>query len=240
MSKLTEKLSFAIKWLSEMCDLIAKHGLWKIFLAMLMSAFVILSVIALSNPKQVIEYVTTIQDDIVRDKHKKLLNYRMEIEPKIDRLLITAQDSLDASRIFILEPHNGTSTLNGIPFWFLNMTFERCDVDVDYVKRLYKDIEANEFPLAYQVYVNHEWKGTMDELSTIDPKLSKFMTINNAEYAVIISMMGTDTFLGFIGITYTRLEDVPCAEKIQRVLHCTAQKITIYLDGYDKRKTGQN
>jgi hypothetical protein len=40
----------------------------------------------------------------------------MEIEPKIDKILQATMDSLNASRIFILEPHNGTSTLNGIPF----------------------------------------------------------------------------------------------------------------------------
>lgn len=239
MNNLKEKVSTTIKWLSEMCDLIAKHGLWKIFLAMLMTALVILGVVALSNPKQVIEYVHNVRTDIEKNRHKELLQYRMEIEPKIDRLISATQDSLDASRIFILEPHNGTTTLNGIPFWYLNMTFERCE-NVGYVKRLYKDIEANEFPLAYQVYVNHEWKGTMEELSKIDSKLSRFMTINEAEYAVIVSMMGTDTFLGFVGITYTHLENVPDYEKIRRVLHCTAQKITVYLDGYDKRKTRQN
>lgn len=83
---------------------------------MLMTALVILGVVALSNPKQVIEYVHNVRTDIEKNRHKELLQYRMEIEPKIDRLISSTQDSLDASRIFILEPHNGTTTLNGIPF----------------------------------------------------------------------------------------------------------------------------
>ena len=227
----------AIEGINKMCDLIAKHGIWKLLVSMLMCSLILLSLYIVFNPEKIIEKISDVKIEIDRKRHADLLQYRMEIEPKIDKLLQVTMDSLDASRIFILEPHNGTSTLNGIPFWYLNMSFERCESGVSDVKRLYKDIEANDFPLAYQVYINHEWTGNISELAKIDPKLNKFMTINDAVYMDVVAMMGTETFLGFVGITYTHLEDVPCEAKRKRVLHSTAQKITVYLDGYDKRKS---
>ena len=63
------------------------------------------------------------------------------------------------------------------------------------------------------------------------------MKINDAEYMKVVSMMGTDTFLGFVGITYTNLEKVPAEVKRRSVLHSAVQRITIYLDGYDKRNS---
>lgn len=220
-----------------MCDLITKHGVWKLLVSMLLLGLVAGGIWVAFNAKDVLHHITEIQDDIDKTRHAELLQYRMEIEPKIDKLLRVTMDSLKADRIFILEPHNGTSTLNGIPFWYLNMSFERTRGDIEEVKRLYKDIEANEFPIAYQVFIEHEWAGTIEELAKIDPKLAKFMKINDAEYMKVVSMMGTDTFLGFVGITYTNLENVPVEVKRRSVLHSAVQRITIYLDGYDKRNS---
>lgn len=227
----------SIDWINQMCDLITKHGVWKLFLSIVICGIVAFVTWIAFHPKEVIQYIREIQIEIDDTYHSNMLSYRMEIEPKIDKILQATMDSLNASRIFILEPHNGTSTLNGIPFWYLNMSFERTRHDVSEVKRLYKDIEANEFPLAYHVFCDHEWMGTIDELSKIDTKLSRFMTVNDAEYMDVISMMGTDTFLGFVGITYTNVEDVPEQTKRLSVLHSAVQRITIYLDGYGRKNT---
>lgn len=225
----------SIDWINQMCDLITKHGVWKLLMSMLFLGVIAGGIWAVANSRDILQHISETQVDIDKTRHAELLQYRMEIEPKIDKLLQVTMDSLKADRIFILEPHNGTSTLNGIPFWYLNMSFERTHENMAAVKRFYKDIEANEFPLAYRVFIEHEWAGTIEELSKIDSKLAKFMKVNDAEYMKVVSMMGTDTFLGFVGITYTNLENVPEEIKRRSVLHSAVQRITIYLDGYDKR-----
>ena len=220
-----------MSWITQMCNLISNHGLWKIFISVLTIGFSIIIINIAFNPSKVFET----WDKYMSKKHTEGVNYRIEIDPKINRILTSIQDELCASRAFIMEPHNGTQSLNGIPFWYLNMTQEVVAEDVYEVKRHYNDIEANDFPFAYLIYQEHEWSGTIDELKIIDKRLAKLMYANDAKYLTVVSMHGVDNFLGFIGVSFIDNGYIPDQRKVDIVLHNAAQKIGNLLDGYEKK-----
>ena len=219
-----------LTWLTQMVSLISNHGLWKILVSIVTLAFSIVIINVALDPSVVFEtwekYIST--------KHTAGIEYRINIDPKINKIITEMRDSLRASRVFILEPHNGTYNLNGLPFWYLNMTQEVVKNDLFEIKRHYNDIEANDFPLAYKVYREHEWAGTVNDLALIDKRLSKLMIANDAEYLVIVSMNGVNNFLGFIGITFIEGDTIPNEKLIDRYLHDSAQRIGNLLDGYGK------
>lgn len=225
-----KSLSSIMSWINQICWMITNHGLWKIFMSLFILAFASIIITFIINPS----HIFNTWDTYVLKKHTHALEYRIEVDRKITKIIKELRTELDASRVFLLEPHNGTVSLNGLPFWYVSLTIEDTEGELESVQSEYKNIDANRFPIIYEVYSNYEWNGTIDELEKIDKKLSMKMRVNDADHFTLIAIHGVNNLLGFLGITYIIDSIPPSQHKINQFAHSSAQRIGSLLDGYKK------
>lgn len=63
-------------------------------------------------------------EDIQKDKHKELIDMRLEVNNSIKNVIETFRNETDCDRVYIFEYHNGESNLNGLPFAKISATYE--------------------------------------------------------------------------------------------------------------------
>lgn len=134
-------------------------------------------------------------------KHTEQVDKRLEISPKIQMLLDKLLLSTQANRTFIIEFHNGTNNLNGLPFLFGDITYEETN-GIDYISDLYQNVPLARFKIANELFDNGYWYGNIDSLMKIDKRLSSRMSINNTEWAAFILLRGSDNYIGVIGVSF--------------------------------------
>lgn len=171
-----------------------------------------------TNPSIVFEAY----EKFIVSNHNKAIEKRMEISEhvnlELDKLLLKTR----AQRVYIAEFHNGTNNLNGLPFCFTDVTFERVedDLTIEYIAELYKDIPNNRFPMIYFLYKNKYWAGTTDELKSIDKRLGVRMEVNGARYVVFGFIEGANSPIGLLGLSYSEIPQLPLNMKTLIMTEC--------------------
>ena len=79
-------------------------------------------------------------------RHKYLVEKRIENSTKIRFELKDLLIRLGATRAAVCEMHNGTNNLAGIPFLYLDMTYEEISPKVDYVIDNFKNFNLAKYP----------------------------------------------------------------------------------------------
>lgn len=137
-------------------------------------------------------------------QHTENIDKRLEISPKINFILEKLLVSTKCDRSFVLEFHNGTDNLSGLPFLYADMTYEEIANDnIEYIADLYNNVPLSKFPITQKLFENGYWYGGLDELSKIDKRLSSRIKINNGEWTALILLKGSEHYLGIIGVSFT-------------------------------------
>lgn len=136
-------------------------------------------------------------------QHTEKVDKRLEISPKINFILEKLLVTTKCDRAFIIELHNGTNNLNGLPFLFGDMTYEEISNDnLEYISELYQNVPLSRFPISQELFEYGYWFGSINELSTIDKRLSSRMAINGTDWTALILLKGTEKYLGVIGVSF--------------------------------------
>lgn len=222
-----------IKWLDDMSNLINKHGFVKLLKSVITLVVLVGAFYFVFNFDKVIDWVS----DYLTTRHQQAIEYRIEIGPQIDEILKSTLKELGASRAFVFEPHNGKSNINGLPFGYVQMTYEQTAFGVESVMYDYdSNIDVNKFPFVNEVYTSYSWMGNISQLELIDDRIYRKMHANYAEYLAVMSVYGLNAPVGFIGITYVEGVEPKTEVQIQRILNNAAVRIGTLIDGYGNKK----
>lgn len=119
------------------------------------------------------------------EKSRDLDNFRKELNPKINALLDKTRLETRADRAFIFEYHNGTSSLIGIPFLYVDMTYESYGSGIlPYVDEFSK-LNTSKFPIFEYVQTHKYWNGTIEQLEKIDFRFSSRLKTEGIKYVFI-------------------------------------------------------
>lgn len=215
-----------ISFLERTINLIEKHGLVRIFKAIfvLMAFFFVLY-----NGQNVSKLV----ENVIKKheiEHSAALEYRKKINPEIEMILNELLINTGANRAFVMEMHNGTSNISGLPFYYGEMTYEKVTPNVSHVDEDYKNINLSRFSFIYYLDEHHSWHGTIDDLGSIDNKLSMRMKSNDANYGIFVCIHGIEKAIGFLGITYCNGSLPPNLNKAIGNVNIASQKLSSLLD----------
>jgi len=97
----------------------------------------------------------------------------------------------------------------------------------------YGTINLSRFSFSGYVYKNKLFKGNINDLKVIDPKLAIRMSQNNVKYIYMASLTGSNIGIGFLGVTYI---NKPINLNIEGKIMDASQKISILLDLYQSAK----
>lgn len=226
-----EQLGF----LEKTVKLIEKYGLFKIFKALCVIAIFIY--IMVHGPDLIHGIVSNVTRDAIKEEaiekvklHDMALGKRQEIKPKIDEILKSTLDNLNASRVFIIEMHNGTNNVSGLPFLYGEMTYETVSDGVEHIDEDYTNVSLSRFTLPYKLETMHIWLGTIEDLKKLDEKLALKLASNDVTYMAIAHIHGIKNELGFFGVTYCKGMVPKSKDAIITKMAESSQKLSTLLD----------
>ena len=187
-----EKITSVIKNISDIVNLIANHGVWKV----IESILIIVVISLLLNPAPII----TAWDKITGEIAVAEKEWRKTNDPIIRRELHDAIWELDACRASVLEFHNGKSNPSGLGFYFADMNYEIVKGE-RFISDQYQNINLSLLNLPDYLYENGYWYGTVDELKEIDPKLASMIKNNGTSWIAFLLLEGS-VELGILEISF--------------------------------------
>ena len=228
--KTTKDSNDSFTTLEKMLNLINKYGAWNIVKAiMLIVAFFVVMWTA-THIDTVFEKVIVKQNEEKVEYHENVMKRRNEIKPKIDLILKNCLEEVNADRVFVIEMHNGTNSLSGLPFVYCEMTYETCKKGVMRVDDEYGSVVLSRYALPYYMSENSVYCGTVDELEELDPKLAHRMRDNGTYYICVANMYSLNNYIGYVGIGYADGSEPVDEEILQKVVFKLSQRVSTLLD----------
>ena len=222
--------------------LIEKYGVWKILRAIFIIGLFLYIIYNIQNLNSIIEKAieksvdNAVKSEFVtyneeqQEQHDIMVNSRNDANAKMPDILKHIMYETDCDRVFVLEFHNGTNGMGGLPFLYGNITYELNAKGISSISDDYTNFLLSRFPFSLFLEENMVWSGTIDELSNIDENFAKRMQSNGANYLSIVQMKGASTEIGYVGITYCN-DRVPVNKSnVDRELLIEAQSVVSLLD----------
>ena len=219
-----------ISVLERMIKMMDKYGFWKIFQAILVLTGFLYIIYHVQNLPEIVSGAFSRQTELRQEEHDAAVEVRRSIKPSVDILLKDALSTLNADRAFVLEMHNGTNNVAGLPFIYGEMTYEEVRNHITHVDEDYTSINLSRFNFPLFLEKNHMWYGTINQLSSIDSKLAARLTSNDVTYFAVIELYGVSNELGYLGFSFCNGKTPPDDKEIEKCLTSTAQRLSILLD----------
>lgn len=216
--------------LERIIKMMDKYGLWKIFQATLVLVGFLYIVHNVQNLPEIVSGAFSRHTELRQEEHDAAVEVRRSIKSNVDILLKDALSTLNADRAFVMEMHNGTNNVAGLPFIYGEMTYEEVRNHITHVDEDYTSINLSRFNFPLFLEKNHMWYGTIDQLSCIDSKLAARLSSNDVTYFAIIGLYGVSNELGYFGFSFCGGKTPPADKEIEKCLTSTAQRLSILLD----------
>ena len=220
-----------VSFFEKTVQVVDKYGSWKVFQAIIylgLFLFIIFYIPAIT--KATVERVTTESinsaDKDKERKHLENLALRKEMQPQIYAILGTFLEKTRADRAFIVELHNGSNNLNGVPFLHGSVTYDKSREGLEPIDEDYQNLSLSRFSMSTYLHANYNYIGSVEKLSTIDKKLSAKLVSNDVKYIAVMTLHNGTNEWGWFGLIYNRETDIPSEKDILNEMMVTSQSIT--------------
>ena len=220
-----------VSFFEKTVQVVDKYGSWKVFQAIIylgLFLFIIFYIPAIT--KATVERVTTESinsaDKDKETKHLENLELRKEMQPQIYAILGTFLEKSRADIAFIVELHNGSNNLNGVPFLHGSVTYDKSREGLEPIDEDYQNLSLSRFSMSTYLHANYNYIGSVEKLSTIDKKLSAKLVSNDVKYVAVMTLHNGTNEWGWFGLIYNRETDIPSEKDILNEMMVTSQSIT--------------
>ena len=166
-------------------------------------------------------------------KHTEELNERFDQMKNVNSELNDMLYELHADRVFFIEYHNSVKSLQGAPFAYGSMSFEKLhsNRNVIFMADEFTDFPLTKYETVSFLYDNKTFIGTINDLKAIDSRLAAKLKTNNVTQIAIIEVWGNYQPLGILGATWGEHEVLTTyLDAIDRVIHQRAADIRTILN----------
>lgn len=213
-----------VGWLEKVVNLESKFGFFNILKSLLLVFLAACVAFFIINPIWFVQRF----EDYVSERHGKAMEKRVQVDPWVRGELNNLSEVTQADRAWVIEFHNGTTSLGGLPFRYGDMTYEQPPRPTSLMDSN-QNISLSRYPFITKLYTDGYWYGHVDELMTIDLSFYYKMRAEGINYLAIMLLQGTKSPIGFLAVSY---EGEPEVEKqvIGRNIRNTAVKLCNWLD----------
>lgn len=197
MEEKRKSVDSIIKWIGDISNLVANHGAWKLLSSTLVLCVCIFMITVTLNPGIILEKVEDYTAKITENKRA----WREKNDPIIQSEMRNALYHLGASRVSVMEFHNGKSNPGGLGFYYVDMTYEVCSEGHYNVANQYVNVNLSLLNIPTVLYREGYWYGTTDELRKMDPMLARMIESNGTKWIALILLEGS-TELGILEISF--------------------------------------
>lgn len=195
----------------------------KAFFIIMMIAFM---TFCITKPDKVFEYFNNAGKKAHDELLEQRLNQTHKIQASIDRLLY----KVNASRVTLLEMHNGTNSMGGLPFLKATATFEALNDNVMPVSNQYNEVNLSLIPFATKLFNEGYWCGDTQEMKKIDKSLCYKILSNGTEHFAAIVIYGVDKPIGFLFVTFEDTDVEHDCNLVKREIEKTAREVSLLME----------
>lgn len=214
-------------WLESALNLVKQHGITKILIVTFLISLISTYFYIIFNPEAAFDAY----DRWKQITHTELFDLRMENAPKIQNLIDKLTFKVDASRTMVLELHNGSDGVGGLPFTKCSATYESLNIGAHPVASQYQNQNMSLIPFATFIFDKGYWYGNTDELIQIDRALYHKMKSNNTEHFAACVIEGIDKPLAILIVSFEKIPDEAhnCDEIRENIRHI-AMELSVFLE----------
>lgn len=217
-------------FLEKAVKIVDKYGGWKVFQSIVFVGMFLFLIyyIPLITKSTVQETTVEAIHNVNKDKeemHIQSLEQRRQLQPKIDAILQTFLAETKADRAFIIELHNGSNNLNGVPFLHGSVTYDVSIDGLDDIDEEYQNLSLSRFEMSTYLHKNFEFIGTIEDMKKIDKKFASKLESNDVKYVAITTLHNGTNEWGWFGVLYNRTTDIPPEKDLFNQMIINAQSI---------------
>lgn len=220
---------FVLKMVDPFIKLIKNFGLARTIGYVMLTACVGFTAISLFNIDRVIQKAINKSQQEQIEAHDKAVEKRYANSPKIDQILNEVLYKYGADRVCVVEMHNGTKNVAGLPFIYGEMTYEVCRDGIIPVDADYTQFNLSRLSFPTFMFEHNAFCGGMNDLSRIDEKFAERLLVNNSTYLCGYTLHGSDNVIGYFGVIWCG-SIPPETTQLMKDLSAYAQKLSILLN----------
>lgn len=187
-----------LNWFGKVLEWVDKYGLLKIFKAGIGLIFISYVMVITLNPSIVYNKVVT----YIEQTHNSKTIARNEATLKIKYKLKELLQSTNADRAWVIEYHNGTSGLGGLPFTYGIMNNEELEEGMCSVSRHYRDFLLSEYLFILETSKQGGWIGSVEDIKQYDTKMYYSFKSNGVNKLALFYLKTEDRDIGVVGLSY--------------------------------------
>lgn len=217
-------------FLERTVKLVDKYGWWKVlqticFIGLFLFFIYYIPAVTKTTVQQTtIETLQTVNKN-KEEEHLKNIEIRRQIQPQIDATLNSLLKETNADRAFIIELHNGSNNINGVPFLHGSVTYDAAVDGLDIIDEEYQNLSLSRFEMATYLHNNFDFIGSIEEFRKIDKKLASKLATNDVKYVAMSTLHNGAKEWGWFGVLYNRSDNIPSEKKLISSLLITSQTI---------------
>lgn len=213
-------------FLEKTLTLVKQYKLWDFIKAFIIVIMVAFMAFCITNPKKVFDYF----NQAGQKAHDELIEHRINNTHKIQSCIDKLMYKVGASRVEVLEMHNGSNSIAGIPFLKATATFEALDDDVQPIANQYNEVNLSLIPFATKLFDAGYWCGDTEDMKIIDKSLCYRMLSNNTNHFAAVVIQGVDKPIGFLFVSFDDLPENHDCEQIKREINKSALEIGVLME----------
>ena len=206
MEEKRKNVDSILKWIGNAAELVTNHGAWKILSSTLVLCVCIIMVTVTLNPGIILEKIEQYTEQVAESKR----DWREKNDPLIRSELKNMLYHLDASRVSVMEFHNGKSNPSGLGFYYIDMTYEVCKEGCLNIANQYTNVNLSLLNISTVLYQDGYWYGTTDDLRKTDPMLANMIERNGTKWIALLLLEGSYE----IGILEVSFDRAPTEEEL--------------------------
>ena len=218
-----------ISTFGRMIEIVKNNSLWVLLKTLVVTLFFGLIIFTVLNPTYVFERYQEYEEK----KHSQELAERFDRMEQLNRELNVTLMELHADRTFFIEYHNSVKSLQGAPFAYGSMSFEKLhpNRNVVFMADEYSDFPLTKYETVTYLYEKKIFIGTVDELMKIDKRLATKLKASSVTQVALIEVWGNDQPLGILGATWGEHEVMKTyGDKIKEVIYQHSHKVKSILN----------
>lgn len=216
-----------LKFLEKSVKIVDKYGWWKVLQAIFFAGlFISIYYYIPFSTRQTTKDTLNSVEKAKTEEHFRNIELRRELQPQIESTLNSLLTNCKSDRAFIIELHNGSNNINGVPFLHGSVTYEVSRDGLDMIDEDYQNISLSRFEMASYLHTKLEFVGSIDELRKIDKKMAAKLESNDVKYIVISTLHDGNREWGWFGVLYNRSDDIPTTKDLLNNMLIASQTIT--------------
>lgn len=216
-----------LSFLEKGLKLVKEYGVTRILTVSLLIAVLSTFFYFVFNPEKAFEIYSAWE----KQRHDDLIELRIENAPKIQSQLDKLTYKINASRVMILEMHNGSEGNGGLPFTKCTATYEALNIGEHPISQFYQLQNMSLIPFTTYLFEHGYWCGNTDEIMDIDRGLCYKMKSNNTEHFAACVIEGIDKPLAFLIVSFkTKPDESHNCGYIRENIRHVAMEVAVYLE----------